>query len=222
MKKTFFLLFLLINIQSFGCPNFLFHLTFSGYRTFTIQNMNNPSNFITVSGNGSIDAWSFSSTLGSPCGVTFGSNICYTILEVTAHVTSDEIIAIRFNGPSPNHLTIHYDYVNRTFSVTNPGNPAAYSLSWGSVADNPPSCCDDPLNCCTPDIIISGSYATPLTQSGSWIQSNGFTIIPVNAIVKLDADPVIGFVLFHPGFSTLAGATLVAQALDGCGILIPH
>ncbi len=78
---------------------------------------------------------------------------------------------------------------------------------------------------CTPpcpiNVTITGTYTTPLTESQTWIKSNAVTIIPATAIVKLDADPVNGYVELNPGFETQPGALFIAQALDGCGSGIP-
>lgn len=214
MKKLLLSFCLFASMPLFACPDFYFHLTFSGTRTFIIQNINNPADNITVTGTNSIDAWNFNTSLGNHCGMTFGSDVCYTIIEATEHITSDEIISVRFNGSSPNHLTINYDGVTKTFSITNPGNTSAYSLSWGDNADNPPTCCSS-------DIIITGSYTTILTESGTWIKSSGITFVPGNVPVTLDANPVNGFIELYPGFEVQMGATFVAQALDGCGPAIP-
>jgi hypothetical protein len=76
---------------------------------------------------------------------------------------------------------------------------------------------------CPTNITITGAYAIPLTQSGTWIKSSGSTIIPGTATVKLDADPVSGYAELNPGFEAQpsVGAVFVAQALDGCGAGVP-
>jgi Secretion system C-terminal sorting domain len=75
---------------------------------------------------------------------------------------------------------------------------------------------------CNSNVVISGpNFATPLTESQTWIASSGTTIVPGNASVKLDANPTNGFVQLNPGFETQPGANLVAQALDGCGGATP-
>jgi hypothetical protein len=216
MRKILAILLFFMSTSSYACPAFYFHITFAGTKTFTIQDVNNPAVYINVTGAGSIDAWSFNTSLGSPCGITFGADVCYSILEVTEHLTTDEKIAIRFNGNSPADLTIAYNSVSRTFTVVNPGDITAYSLSWGNCGDNPPVCC-------APAITITGAYAVPLTQSGTWIKSLSTTVIPGNADVRLDADPVSGYVELNTGFETkpLVGYAFVAQALDGCGAGIP-
>jgi Secretion system C-terminal sorting domain len=77
---------------------------------------------------------------------------------------------------------------------------------------------------CPTNITITGAYAVPLTQSGTWIKSSGSTIIPGTATVKLDADPVNGYVELNTGFASnpVTGAAFAAQALDGCGAGIPQ
>jgi hypothetical protein len=74
---------------------------------------------------------------------------------------------------------------------------------------------------CTGNITISGTYTVPLKESQTWIKSNGITIVPATAAVKLDADPVNGFIELNPGFEVRAGALFIARALDGCGPAIP-
>lgn len=77
-------------------------------------------------------------------------------------------------------------------------------------------------NCpCLNNVIISGNYTTPVTESSSWIKSNSTTTILTGTIVKLDAEPVNGFIQFNDGFSTQAGSVLIARALDGCGSALP-
>lgn len=76
---------------------------------------------------------------------------------------------------------------------------------------------------CTSNVIISGNpFTTALTESQDWIQTSGTTIIPAGGNVKLDAEPVNGFVALDPGFEAQNGATFVAQALDGCGGSTPQ
>ncbi len=74
---------------------------------------------------------------------------------------------------------------------------------------------------CGSNIVITGTYAATLTESLNWIASGGITVIPAPFTVKLDADPVSGYVELNPGFETQAGATFVAEALDGCGAGVP-
>lgn len=82
--------------------------------------------------------------------------------------------------------------------------------------------------CCPTSVTISGNYSTPLTQSSTWISSSGQTTIVNSASVKLDPDPVNGYVLLSPvskfeyflSAPTSAGV-FVAQPLDGCGAGIP-
>ncbi len=74
---------------------------------------------------------------------------------------------------------------------------------------------------CQSNITITGTYTAPLTQSSTWIQSSNTTIIPTGSTVKLDATPTVGYVLLNPGFEAQIGSVFVAQALDGCGALVP-
>jgi hypothetical protein len=86
-----------------------------------------------------------------------------------------------------------------------------------------------PVQFCPSDITITGSYSTAYTPSSTWIKSSGQTTILNTASVKLDADPVAGYVLFQPTASTdyflsapsNTSAVFVAQPLDGCGANIP-
>ncbi len=76
---------------------------------------------------------------------------------------------------------------------------------------------------CIPTITITGNYTTALTQSLAWIKTNSFTVIPSGNTVKLDANNPFntGFIELNPGFETQAGVIFIAQALDGCGVLVP-
>jgi len=79
------------------------------------------------------------------------------------------------------------------------------------------------LPSCPPNITISGSYTTFLTQASSSIISAGSTVIPGGADVRLDANDNTnnGFIELNPDFEAKAGSVFVAQALDGCGSGIP-
>ncbi len=84
--------------------------------------------------------------------------------------------------------------------------------------------------CCRSNVTITGLYSQPLTQSKGWIKSNGATTISPTSTVKLDADPINGYIelstsgLMSPGYVIIAptGTNMfVAQALDGCDINQP-
>lgn len=72
---------------------------------------------------------------------------------------------------------------------------------------------------CLPNITISGTYTTFLTQASSSIKTANTTIIPNGADVRLDANDNTnnGFIDLNPGFETQNNSVFVAQALDGCG-----
>lgn len=80
---------------------------------------------------------------------------------------------------------------------------------------------------CPTSITLSiGNLNTLLTQSGSWINTTSSltltTTANITSIIKLDANPINGYVELNPGFvaSPTTGA-FIAQALDGCGMLTP-
>lgn len=84
--------------------------------------------------------------------------------------------------------------------------------------------------CCPSSVIITGLYSQPLTQSKGWIKSSGATTISPTSTVKLDADPINGYIelsisgLMSPGYVIIAPTGInmfVAQALDGCDINQP-
>lgn len=83
--------------------------------------------------------------------------------------------------------------------------------------------------CCNTDVIITGNnYNTALTESGTWIVSSGQTTIENTADVRLDADPVSGYIEFEPVAGVdfflaepIGDGVFVAEALDGCDIAIP-
>lgn len=221
-------------VKIHACPNFKFHITFTGTQTFYIEDINNSSSNLLVTGTGSIDAWNFNSSLANPCGLTFAANICYQI-KCAVGTSNAEAITIKFNGNDPVNLVVNYNVISETFTVTNIGNASAYTIHWGDVGDNPPTCSN-----CNSDVVIMDNYlfqdntqlypapgilptifTTLLTESGTFITIKNSTI-PMGADVKLDANPANGFVMLYPGFSTLLGANFLAQPLDGCGPLIPH
>jgi hypothetical protein len=76
---------------------------------------------------------------------------------------------------------------------------------------------------CESNIIITGNYSTPLTESASWIKSSGQTIINSTSTVTLDADDT-SFVLLQPTVAsdyflsapTTATAFFKAVTQDGC------
>ena len=74
---------------------------------------------------------------------------------------------------------------------------------------------------CPSNVVITGNYSNTITQSNTWIVSSGTTVIPTSSLVRLDAEPVNGFIQFNDGFSTQAGSVLIARALDGCGSALP-
>lgn len=217
-----------------ACPNFYFHLTFTGTQTFYFENINNPADHVTRTGTGSLDAWSFNSSLGGSCGMTFGANICYKIKHVGGSATA-EIIGIKFTGSNPNHLTLQYDLLTETFSVTNAGNISAYTLTRALVPGDSPICSSctsgiyildnyvsqDDMNSYPQPLPIPMSFTTVLTESSTQIIFEN-TIIAAGSVVRVDADPVNGYIIFFEGFEVKPGAVFVAKALDGCGPLIPN
>lgn len=236
MKRSLFiLLFAGSLLKGAACPTSYFHIITTGTQTFYFENMNNPSDHLTVTTGSfnSIDAWDFSSTLSNPCGMKFGSNTCYKIYRVGAPATAQAAVIV-FKGGNPNHLTLNYDLATESFTVSNPGNTSAYLLSFATIA-NPPPC---PL--CNSDLVIIDnylvqdntqtypgpatlplSYLVTLTQSGTFIQI--FTsLIAAGTTVKMDAHPVNGYILLGEGFETQPGAVFLAQSLDGCGPLVPQ
>ena len=69
--------------------------------------------------------------------------------------------------------------------------------------------------------ITTADYATTLTQSNTWIKMSSNAL--ATASVKLDADPVNGYVELNPGFVANPGVLgfFIAQPLDGCGTGVP-
>ncbi len=83
--------------------------------------------------------------------------------------------------------------------------------------------------CCDTDVVITGNnYNTALTESDTWIVSSGQTTILNTADVRLDADPVSGYIEFEPVAGAdfflaepIGNGVFVAEALDGCEVLTP-
>ncbi|MFN0214093.1 MAG: T9SS type A sorting domain-containing protein [Saprospiraceae bacterium] len=72
--------------------------------------------------------------------------------------------------------------------------------------------------CCPPNVTITGVYSVPLTESQTWIKTFGACSIAAGFTVKLDADPVAGYVELNTGFEANASLNVVfiAQAFNGC------
>jgi hypothetical protein len=245
MKKIIILIVLVsFFIAGYSCPPFYFHVTHDGTSplTFRIEDMNNPSNAIQVlstptpDGRYSVSAQGFSGTLGHPCGVNFGNNICYKIKCTTGSANADYLI-LKFNGLNPNNAIFDYDVTTGSFSLraNSAGNPNAYTYKIGSPNLPMPLCatCYDMAyiydNYLVTDGINQYNQPTPAPSFFSipFLETNGVIIIEsttiyATAMVRLDANPLNGSIQLFPGFSTQLGATFVAQPLDGCGVLIPH
>jgi hypothetical protein len=80
-----------------------------------------------------------------------------------------------------------------------------------------------PANVTFPFSLFS-TYSKPLTESQTWIKSNGTAIINPSITVKLDANPVNGYVELNPGLYATpnTNGVFIAQALDGCGAATPQ
>jgi hypothetical protein len=244
--KNVIILIVLISFFKAGdcCPTFYFHVTHDGGTplTFRIEDMNNPSNAIQVlstptpDGRYSVSAQGFSGTLGHPCGINFGNNICYKIKCTTGSTNADYLI-VKFNGLNPNNAIFDYDVLNGIFSIRagSLGNTNAYTYKISNPNLPTPLCATcyemayiynnylvtdgvDQYNQPTPAPIF---FTTPFLETNGVIIIESTTISAI-ATVRLDANPLNGSIQLFPGFSTQLGATFVAQALDGCGVLIPH
>lgn len=75
---------------------------------------------------------------------------------------------------------------------------------------------------CDTDIIITASpYTILLTESTTFIETNGIVNIDSGAYVKFDAAPT-SYVLLKPGFFAKFGSVFIAQALNGCSAGSPQ
>lgn len=85
------------------------------------------------------------------------------------------------------------------------------------------TCINSFLYCqCESSVIINTPYySETLTQSNSYIMIS--SSVDSYAIVRLDADPVGGYVLMSPGFESIPNGdnTFIAQTLDGCNSQVP-
>lgn len=82
--------------------------------------------------------------------------------------------------------------------------------------------------CSTNKTLATGVFSTSLTQSTTWIKTlvnalpSQTTIMSSTAVIKLDADPINGYVELNPGVLAFpTSGFFVAQALDGCGTASP-
>lgn len=124
-------------------------------------------------------------------GIILDNQICYEI-KPCDWVPGDPVFHIKLNIQSNGTvggLVINFDQVNRTFSVstTNPGNTAKYSVG---------TC-----RFCFPDVYLGPdpAFATPLTESSTFIETVPNLIVEPSANVKLDANPT-GYILLNEGF----------------------
>lgn len=77
---------------------------------------------------------------------------------------------------------------------------------------------------CPSDITITGSYSTALTESATWVKTSGQTTISPTTSVKLDANPVSGYVLLKPASTSdyvvsspsNSSGVFVIQGYNGC------
>jgi subtilisin family serine protease len=90
------------------------------------------------------------------------------------------------------------------------------------------NCISDGLTySCQADITISNFYDAPLTESSTWVKTNGQTTIDPNSSVKLDANPSDGFVEIAPTndneylVAEPDNGEFIAQAYNGCGVGAP-
>ena len=80
------------------------------------------------------------------------------------------------------------------------------------------------LSNCQSSVTISGHHNAPLTESSNWIKTSGYTIANTSQPVRLDADPVNGYVELNDDFLAMPldnNSVFVAQALDGCSNAVP-
>ena len=122
-------------------------------------------------------------------------------------------------GPAPTNGGTIMSYCNNTSVGVNFNlgfGPQPGDIIRGRVTDA--TCL---VICCKNDIVISGTYTKPITESGTWIVSSGTTTIPSNTTVRLDAQPGTGYILLNPGFSTSATTVFSAQAYNGCTAGVP-
>lgn len=69
---------------------------------------------------------------------------------------------------------------------------------------------------CGTDVVISTSpYSILLTESTTFIETNGTVVIDSGAYVKFDAAPAY-YILLKPGFLAKTGSVFIAQPLNGC------
>lgn len=234
-----------VSIKGYSCPPFQFHITHDGNipLTFRIEDLNNPSNFVQIpstlgqNGRYNVSAWDFGYTLSlSPC-LRFGSNICYKITCISGSQNAQYLV-IKFNGISPNGTTFEYDENSETFALssTQPGNTQAFSYSIASASQSTPPCSrcheiayitenyleNDGINYYPQPSPIPANFTMPLIESDGVIIFDA-TIISSTGFVRADANPANnGSIHLDTGFETMPGAVFIAQALDGCGPLIPN
>lgn len=123
-------------------------------------------------------------------------------------------------------IEIPYPHPGQVFTITITHKGALNTVTGAGKQDFSLIVSTSPTSCPS-DITITGNYSTPITESYTWIRSEGQTTISETASVKLDASPQNGYVEFKPGSATdflyVAPTTgeFIAEPYDGCGYFLP-
>ncbi|MDO8367541.1 MAG: T9SS type A sorting domain-containing protein [Saprospiraceae bacterium] len=112
--------------------------------------------------------------------------------------------------PTPINVTVKSNYFGNVFVPSILYYSLPKQLDYENYADV--------FGCCPPNVTITGIYSKPLTESQTWIKTLGACSIAAGFTVKLDADPLNGYVELNPGFEANAALNVVfiAQAFNGC------
>lgn len=163
-----------------------------------------------------------SSTNPSPCGPVNGSNYLNSInfsFTIGSFLPTQTAVKPYTLAQFTTSFVKHYMCITVWQGAQNGSTISIPKITITEVA-NGPSC---PAN-----VTISGNYSTALTQSQTWIASSGQTTILNTASVKLDADPVDGYIQLLPISKSeyflsepTSTAVFIVQPLDGCGSGVP-
>lgn len=84
--------------------------------------------------------------------------------------------------------------------------------------------CVSSVSSCASMVELGGNLNTQIVESSNWIKicTSGATVVS-NQSVKLDAEPINGYIEINPGFQAFptGNGVFIAQALNGCATGIP-
>jgi hypothetical protein len=195
------------------------------YQAYGLEFIDNSNVLVSASKTSSTGVGSgvFQCTFGNPIATQVSANAAYSTSQLEKAIDGKIYAASAtdlwgYNPSGGSTVTVVTSVTSNHFF--NPGNFLFYSLPKQLDYENYLTVFGCP---CPLDVTITGVYNVSLTESSTWIKTTGTCAIAANATVKLDADPVLGYVELKPGFSADAfqNVIFVAQAFNGCALGAP-